>query len=483
MKAIRNYGIDVISALFILLFVYAAFSKALDVETFQVQLGQSPVIGTYAEFISYGILIFEFIVALLLGLTRTRLLGFYGALSLMIMFTVYIIIIMHFAPFTPCSCGGILDDMGWKEHLVFNVFFLLLSILAFIIYYKDIKLYAMILTLFLSFSIPILLYTISETKYLDRGNFIRNYKWSLEMNKSYTLKNFNFYFIGYHDCKVYFGDTQAPLYVYLYDLENDKWEEKKIILDDYELPFRSVRIQINYPHFYVIDGTIPIVYQGKIDEWKAIRMHELFNDLYFSKSLITNNNLFVFRNLNSKTRKFTIGYQNLIDPNDRLITTELFNEYDNVFEQDGILLYDSLLEQLIYVFYYLNHYVVISPGLDQYTKEFTIVTNAENTFETIRTGTKVQLKSYIPIKNRLASVSGGKLIINSNELSQYDDPKDLKTHSIFDIYDYRTSKYFMSFKIPISKYQVKDILSTENYFFSIIGNEFRIYELKHQLAN
>ena len=107
MKAIRNYGVDVIRALFILLFVYAAFSKALDFETFQVQLGQSPVIGTYAEFISYGILIFEFIVALLLGLTRTRLLGFYGALSLMIMFTVYIIIIMNFAPFTPYSCGGL----------------------------------------------------------------------------------------------------------------------------------------------------------------------------------------------------------------------------------------------------------------------------------------------------------------------------------------------------------------------------------------
>ena len=45
---IKNGIIEIICLLYILLFVYAAVSKLLDFENFQVQLGQSPLLSAFA---------------------------------------------------------------------------------------------------------------------------------------------------------------------------------------------------------------------------------------------------------------------------------------------------------------------------------------------------------------------------------------------------------------------------------------------------
>lgn len=48
----------------------------------------------------------------------------------MVMFTTYIVIILHFTAFTPCSCGGALEKMGWTEHLIFNIVFVGLALIG-----------------------------------------------------------------------------------------------------------------------------------------------------------------------------------------------------------------------------------------------------------------------------------------------------------------------------------------------------------------
>jgi putative oxidoreductase len=65
---------------------------------------------------------------------RTRLAGFYASLALMIVFTIYTgIILLHFFRYIPCSCGGVIKKLTWKQHLVFNLFFVVLSILGIIL--------------------------------------------------------------------------------------------------------------------------------------------------------------------------------------------------------------------------------------------------------------------------------------------------------------------------------------------------------------
>ena len=105
---------------FIILFVYAAVSKLTDFENFQVQVAQSPLLSAFATPIAYGVVLGELIIALMLCFTKSRLLGLYLFLGFMTAFTVYIFLILNYSPFVPCSCGGVLEKMGWWEHLWFN---------------------------------------------------------------------------------------------------------------------------------------------------------------------------------------------------------------------------------------------------------------------------------------------------------------------------------------------------------------------------
>lgn len=127
MKA-RAIIIEIICGLFILLFMYAAVSKLMDVEKFRVQIGQSPMLTSMAGFVAWFIPSVEILISVLLAIGRTRLIGLFASFALMVMFTAYIVAITQFSEYVPCSCGGILQKFGWTEHLIFNICFTLIAI-------------------------------------------------------------------------------------------------------------------------------------------------------------------------------------------------------------------------------------------------------------------------------------------------------------------------------------------------------------------
>jgi len=130
MRNILSISRQVFIYFFIILFVYAAVSKLTDFENFQVQVAQSPLLSVFATFIAYATVIGELIIALMLCFQKSRLLGLYLFLGFMTAFTVYIFLILNYSPFVPCSCGGVLEDLGWLEHLWFNGIVCLLCVLV-----------------------------------------------------------------------------------------------------------------------------------------------------------------------------------------------------------------------------------------------------------------------------------------------------------------------------------------------------------------
>lgn len=116
--------------LFIILFVYTAISKFMDFSVFSEQIATSPILAPVASWIAWVVPIVEILVSIALLIPAFRLKGLYASLALMLGFTIYIIIILNFSPHIPCSCGGVIELMSWREHLVFNSFFIVLAILA-----------------------------------------------------------------------------------------------------------------------------------------------------------------------------------------------------------------------------------------------------------------------------------------------------------------------------------------------------------------
>lgn len=126
----REVVVDIISVVYISLFLYAALSKLLDYDKFRVQLGQSPLLTSIAGFAAWFIPFTEIMLAAALSFTRSQLLGLYGSFTLMVIFTAYIVGILNFSEYVPCSCGGILEKLSWTQHLVFNLCLIALLLLG-----------------------------------------------------------------------------------------------------------------------------------------------------------------------------------------------------------------------------------------------------------------------------------------------------------------------------------------------------------------
>ena len=123
----RNILIEIISSLLIILFIYTALSKLSSYTTFTVQLSKSPFITSFATSIAWSIPAVEILISLLLVFKRTRLFGLYASFFIMSLFTAYLIIMLNFSYHIPCSCGGVLQNLSWNDHIVFNAFFIVIA--------------------------------------------------------------------------------------------------------------------------------------------------------------------------------------------------------------------------------------------------------------------------------------------------------------------------------------------------------------------
>jgi len=122
--------VDLISILYIILWVYASTNKLIDVQRFHDQLAQSAMLNPYAKLIVVAIPSIEYFLSLLLLSDRFRLFALYSSFGLMTVFSSYIIFITRLSDFIPCSCGGIMERLSWNQHLLLNITFLILAVIA-----------------------------------------------------------------------------------------------------------------------------------------------------------------------------------------------------------------------------------------------------------------------------------------------------------------------------------------------------------------
>lgn len=135
-KRIPDAWIAAATGLLVLLWSYTALQKLVGFHRFVITLR-----GTFIPLLPYsaGILLaLEFAIAIMLLFSRTQRWGALLSAVLLLCFSVYIGCMLAFQSSLPCSCGGVLETMSWPQHLVFNLFFLLLSMLV-LLYSKPVQ--------------------------------------------------------------------------------------------------------------------------------------------------------------------------------------------------------------------------------------------------------------------------------------------------------------------------------------------------------
>ena len=133
----RGFVINCITYFFILLYLYTGSSKLMNLHLFRQQMMASPLLGSVAGIVAWSLPITEFLVAILLFFPISRLKGLYASLVLMSLFTIYLIVILLADNHLTCSCGGIVEDLSPRQHLIFNFACIALSLIGIIVYRKE----------------------------------------------------------------------------------------------------------------------------------------------------------------------------------------------------------------------------------------------------------------------------------------------------------------------------------------------------------
>ena len=128
----KNIITVTIRCLLIILFCYTAVSKWLFYNDFMYQLKRSPFIPAGYAFLSVALPVSEIAISLLLAFDAAAKAALAASAILLLVFTVYIIGMLLFAPFVPCSCGGFISTLSWRQHIVLNSTLMILAVIAYI---------------------------------------------------------------------------------------------------------------------------------------------------------------------------------------------------------------------------------------------------------------------------------------------------------------------------------------------------------------
>lgn len=480
---------EIISVSLILLFVYSALSKVLEFQNFQAQLGQSPLLSAYTAFISYAVLIVELIIALLLAFPKTRFIGLLSSFFLMVMFTSYIIVILNYSSFVPCSCGGILEKLGWKEHLIFNIVFTILAATAcFIVTTNKWKTILELISItIVGPSVIVVLYINSENTMHRENPFIRRFiQGAATKIAELDLKSNSQYFAGVDNSTIYVGDNKAPLHITAFDTILKVKHQYKIQLERENFPFSAVQVRVIPPYFYLMDGTVPVIYKGNIASWKAkLIMHS--NNYYFSKAEIIAPDKIAFRAQGLKSSNNILGIFTFTDSLQVQYAPNLLQkQIDGFFDTDGMMHYDSKLQKLVYIYYYRNQFLVADKNGNLKYRGNTIDTTSKAKLKVtfIKETGQRKIASLPSTVNQLTAVSCNLLFINSKLIGRFESKKMWKQAAIVDVYDLERNIYLSSIYIyDVNGAKVQSMLISGNNLFAIIGHHVHKYRLGKKIFN
>lgn len=496
---IRNVSIEIISMLFILLFTYAALNKLLDFENFRVQLAQSPLLSAYAGFVSWGIIVIELIVSLILFIPRYRIIGLYCSFVLMVMFSVYIYIILNYSPYIPCSCGGILEKMNWKEHLVFNIFFVILGVITIMIVPEKKEFYAknsifyfekkyrhisLLTSVFLATGIIVLLFIKSESVMKFDNSFIRRFAGGTEKIYEKNLLYNSFYFAGAVDSKIYLGNRSAPLIATELDTALVGSRYHTIKVNDTAIS-KSVQLRINASRFYLIDGNISSIFKGNTLDWKAKLIRR--EKLRFTQPQVIDSLTISFRTIDQSTDQSELGDLSFGDLSKVNIHPDLLQkQVDGMFDVDGKLYYDNYSKHHVYVYTYRNEFIVSDSKLNLIYRSHTIdtVSLAKIKVAYIKSRRVKKLAAPPLVVNKGGAVYENLLFINSNITGRYEDRKMWNQAAVIDVYNLKNKSYVSSFYIyNIKDEELKSFYVNNDIFYALIGTHLTAYRLGKTIKN
>lgn len=248
--------------------------------------------------------------------------------------------------------------------------------------------------------------------------------------------------------------------------------------------YHNIVASVQGPYFFIADGTVPYIYRGEIGTWSAKRF--MYDSTYFLDMVPISKASFVLRSVAADKSKCVLIRQSRSQPhvivNDELLEKQI----DGFFCTDGMLNYNQKLNNIIYVYYYRNQYLVIDANLDLRYKGTTIDTFSIARVQTsvIRNGNYLsnRLSTPPPEVNKHSCVYEDWLFVHSKVLSRNEDAKLFAKASTIDVYDLNENMYMFSFYIyDRFNEKMRDFRVMDGRLVAIFDNSVLVCELNKTL--
>ena len=344
------------------------------------------------------------------------------------------------------------------------------------------KIFYIVLTMIVSSAVVVFLFLTSEHILKRENPFVRRFMpHHIDKAEYLDLEVNSYYIAGLTNDTIYLGNYTAPLLITAVPTNMGTKVEHQIKLDETQRSFRSLTIKVQGQEFFVTDGTIPIIYKGSTNDWKAKRFME--EKIYFSLLQSMTDDSFLFRSQRASTGEHVLGRLQIKDST----TFELYDEalqkqIDGVFDTDGQLVTDAKTNQGVYTYYYRNQYLVYQPQTNQFTKGKTIDTTTLAKIQVTELADGTRKMGAPPQKVNSKTYAYNGLLYVKSELLGKNEPKSMwKQASIIDVYDYNNSEYKYSFyAYDHQKDKIKEFALNDIYFFGLVGNSLVRYQIMKQ---
>lgn len=309
--------------------------------------------------------------------------------------------------------------------------------------------------------------------------FTRTFRSIVELRKVYDIKYNSYYIAGVTQDSIYLGNLTAPLHAI--GMDNESLDTQHIEIKVKNLPklsLRSTRLSVRDRHFFISDGSNRTIITGHTGTWKMLNTYIV--DEYFNDFEPIDSSFFAVRAYGTNRENIlgTISARkdNIVQFSDHLLEKQI----DGIFCTDGMLHYVPYFDNLVYVYYYRNEYIVFGKALNLVARSNTLDTIS---FAQIESHKLVSSNTYTMTRppvlvNRNTCVWDRSLLINSPSLSKNENREAFRTSSVIDVYDLQTRTYSFSFRIAdYNGQKLKSFTVSGNTLIALFDHYFIAYTI------
>ncbi|MDO5637839.1 MAG: hypothetical protein Q4G18_11405 [Myroides sp.] len=350
------------------------------------------------------------------------------------------------------------------------------------------KIFYIVLTMIVSGAVVVGLFVSSEHIMKKENPFVRRFlPHPLNPLKRIDLPFNSYYIAGVSDDKIYLGNTTAPLHGLVVNFEPKIIDTVTLKFNDFhQYAFSSLKWNLVQDTLLLSDHTNSMFLKTTTSN-PELQLWKKADNISFSYAIPITSTKFVLRTHNQQKNNVSLSILNFekdVKKTEGILDEE--HQPKDLFSNDGILLYNSELQKVIYVFYYKNKSFVFDKNLENKKIIQTIDTISKPNFDVIYLEKNQQLKMSEKgtMVNKLATTSGKYLYIASERLGKNEDKSMYRQATIIDVYNlingtYESSFYFFHY----NNKPINQLYISKGHAIGIGGNFLAIGKFREGIYN